>query len=634
MSDRIPSSDYESSVLGWMCEALQEGDNFLRAQDGYSKIQQTLDALSSRPDSMKASYLSQTRSNHLSKISLDLTAALTDIRPFWEYRTGNDLYQRQAEAFNKLSLHWWLAGGLSRRGNDLRWADTVKSCVSSATGWSHQVWNPLIEDIDLQSEDPRDVIPIRPVSADTIQDALGVIVRRKRTVNYVRSLPMFEGKEHLIQPTSDGSAASYASQSRAGRVLEWIGSPFRDRLFNQRSSRDIPRIPTVDLYTAYIQDDSRNESGKPRYMGEWTREEDGSVKPVNNWSYIVQPGDKLYPRRRQITFTEQVIGKDGPSPYWHGLVPLSKLTLDNPAQTFLGKAPLWDLLPLQQTLDRLLRVLDDYFEKVARPDIIADKNAISKSFLDRLDTRRAGGKFSVNPMAGKGGFQLVYPQFQGVDMVMKMLEYITNEMDTLSGVRDLSQLMRLNQLPQADTIEKMMESMTASVRLRSRVIESFMREFATMLMYNFAQFYTVATRLAIAGADGVTVEDYDWDPGTLIPWNPEIPRMDAARDFLRQFTYHIAPGSLLSASAMEKKLMYLQLWRGGALDTRTLLETLDVPRIDQIMSRLAEQQQAMAQMAAGPNASPAGGIAGRKATAQVPPHFEVKSGGRSTVAES
>ena len=625
-----PQDGYEKDVIGWGLEAVEEGEAFLKAQRGFSKVPETIDAIMADDQDLRSGALSGTRSNHIGKIAGDLAALMTDIKPFWNYKTQNSRYEPQAINFGKLSVHWYL-----QRQIDLKLTEAIKYWSAAGTGYTHQFWNENTLDLDMSAEDPRDVLPIRPASTHTIQDAMGVVLRRERTVNYLRR--QYPSKANEIHADRDGSAANMGmNTSRVGRLIESLGSPFWNYVARFGVARKMPRIPTCDVFTMYVDDDRRNEKSEPHPVGEFTA--DG--KPANNWSYWVEPGDLLYPRKRCIVFTRSAVLYDGPSIYWHGLYPISKLTLDPWPWSWLGKAPLWDLLPLQRSLDRLLRIVDDHFEKVARPDLIADKNSVSKAAMDKMDTRRAGMKFQQNPMMGKG-IQIVYPQPLGGE-IFNQIRWIIDEMDTLSGVRDMSQLLRLNQIPSADSIDKLIEAMTPLVRFRSRILEAFMREFALMLAYNFAQFYTAPMRLRILGSQGVTAEDFDFDPGSLIPdfvhdadydrqgrISPEalargpLPRYDRAREFLRQFTFHIAPGSLLSASEIEKKLMYLQFARAGLIDHWTLLDEWGVPNVgnppegaNTITERLMAEQ--MIGLGMQVNA------AGRKASGQEMPRVAIK----------
>lgn len=401
MAEKIPQSEYERKVLGWAKEALNEGEAFLKSQLGYNKIAESIEMVMGERNDLRSSSLSSTSSNDFGKIEEELAADLTDVKPFWEYKTNNPKWEQHAENFGKTCLHWWLVGGVARAGGAQRFTDVLHYALVGATGWAHLTWNEKWQDISLEAEDPRDVIPIRPSSFDTIQDALGVIVRRERTVNYVRALKIAEGKEHLIQATRDGSVQASLANTRAGKIMDWLGSPFRQRLFNNEPARDIPRIPTLDLYTMYLDDQTRHESVRPKYMGPWI-DDNGTPKEGSNYSYKVEKGDLVYPNKRLVIFTDAAVLYDGPSPYWHGMFPLVKLTPVPKPWTWLGKGAMWDCIPLQRSGDKLLRVVDDHMEKVARPDVKADKNSMSKAALEKIDTRKAGMKYMTNPLAGKG----------------------------------------------------------------------------------------------------------------------------------------------------------------------------------------------------------------------------------------
>lgn len=640
--DKIPhsSESYGYRVVGWLREASQESDEFLRGQTGYGKIEDTITAIMGVSSDLRSAALSGTECNQIAKVFFDMSAGLTDVKPFWEYRTYNKRFEAHCSIYGHLSEHAWL-----QRQMDMAFLACNQYAIAGGTSYLEPYWDPQIQDFRAEAWDPRDVLPIRPTTGPSIQDCYGVISRKSRSTNHVRYLAKYVYERpdliRYIQPDRDSSIAGGASlrNTRVGAILQRLGdSPFRQRLFGEQSQRDIPRIPTTDLFTAYIDDETENETSHDVHMGSF----DKSNQPLNNWSYLVKPGDRLYPRKRMIVWVNGLPEPfyDGPSPWWHGLYPYPKLTLDPVPWSYLGKAPLWDLLTLNKALNKLLRVYDDWAERLARPDIIADKNSVSQHLVDRTDTRRAGKKFRINPVAGKG-LQIVGPDPLPNDF-WKGIEYYEAKIKELSGSQDISSLMKLNQMPSSDSIETILESMSLSWRMRSRVIEVFMREFATMMAYNFAQFYTLPRRLTILGAEGATPQDFDFDPGSLVPDFVDaadfdahgnitqesmdrgpLERYDRAREFLRQFSFHIAPGSLLAASEIQRKLLYLQLSRAGLIDHWTLLSVLGVPNTgnpppgaNTITDRLIAEQN----MGLGMNASPAG----RKASGQSMPRLTVK----------
>lgn len=623
-------TDEDTDVLGWALEVLQESDAFLRAQPGYDPITESMETVNGSQAEGPLGRMSRTRSNRIGKIASDLAALLTDIKPFWEYKSGNPKFEKHNEILGKLATTWYF-----NRQVDMRFGDMIRYWTVGGTSYAHLKYNPDIEDCDVEAEDPRDVLPIRPSGYESLQSAQGVIVRRERTVNYVKQL--FPEKAHLIKPDRDGSVTVQGGGA-TGALMRATGmTPFQQRLWGNEPQRQMPKIPVVDLYTMYVRDDRRNESDNEVAIGQF----DNDGKPMNNWSYIVKPGEQLYPRKRCIQFTKTCVLYNSTSIYWHGKYPLPKLTLDPWPNTWLGKAPIHDLLPLGLQYDRTLRAMADLLEKFVQPDVIADKNSISRAALNAINTRAAGQKFLQNGLVGKG-MTLQYPQMAAFDLASRLIDILRDELDTISGVRDMSQLMRLNQLPGADTLEKLTESMSPSVRGRSRAMEAFVREFAEMLAYNFAQFWTMPMRLMALGPQGITPEDFDTDPGSFIPQfvhagdyerngslkrealdRGPLPRYDRAKEFMKQFTFHVAPGSLLASSEIERKLMYLQLSRAGLIDHWTLLEVLGIPNVGEppngantISDRLVAEQL----IGLGMQAS----AAGRKATGQTMPRMVTK----------
>ena len=177
-----------------------------------------------------------------------------------------------------------------------------------------------------------------------------------------------------------------------------------------------------------------------------------------------------------------------------------------------------------------------------------------------------------------------------------------------------------------------MRAMTPAIRFRSRIMEAFTRTFAQQLAYNFTEFYTFPVRVTILGPGGITQDDFDFDPGTMMPdyvhmddfdvdgnLKPQsllrgpLPKYNRAKEFLRRFAFKIQPGSLLSAAQTEQKLVYLMMWRGGIIDTYTLWEIFNVPNIGNLpdgVRTVPERIQWCQNNGLGGNVSPEGRKAG------------------------
>jgi hypothetical protein len=206
---------------------------------------------------------------------------------------------------------------------------------------------------------------------------------------------------------------------------------------------------------------------------------------------------------------------------------------------------------------------------------------------------------------------------------MQYVQMLKQAMTELAGSGAAAEMIaELNQIPQMETVDKLTALEGAINRLRSMVVEALMSEFAMMLLMDFFQFYTREQRIAILGPAGQTFEDFDFDPGNLIPDDilkrmPDgsmAPRGERAREFFKYFTYQISPGSMLNSAGMQDKLLYTMLARSGSIDIITLLEKLNIPNLgippdlpSGVLPRLMWQQQMGIGMAVNPQGRKASG---------------------------
>lgn len=623
-----PDEGYEKDLMGFLQEAIEQGDAYLKSQKGYDRAKESMDAVMGIDSELRTGWMSNTQANHVGKIALDLASMMTDTKPFWEYRTPpQSPYEQIGQNLGKLAGHWYTDSQI-----DMRQSDVIKYALTGGTSYPHITWDPRKLKQSVSAEDFRDVLPICPEGPESIQDGLGVIIRRERTLYYVKSHYGVDAGA-----LREGAANSATSQ-RYSQLMEKLGSPFWDVLTRGKPKRKLPKLPVTDVFVAYLHDDRINEKSYAVEVGDF----DDEGEALNNWSYIVQPGEPLYPSGRMIEWcsTWPVPLYDGPNIYWHGLFPCPKFTIDPWPWTFIGKGPLWDILPLQKSLDKVLRVIDDQVEKIASPDLVAEKGSMSEGAMNKINTRRAGLKIRYNPAAGKP------PEIvQGKELSPSLLQWkgdLESEMKVLSGSADASGMMRLQQMPSDDTISKIMEAMSPAIRARSRVLEAYTREFGKIVASNFLQFSTQSEMLAILGPSAVTPEWFDYDPKCILPdyihrkdydanghvtaeaqTRGPMPRRDRAKELMEMLSLTIAPGSMLNASETEAKLLYLQLSRAGLVDHWTLLDRLGIPNVGNPpdgAKTISERLQAEQGLGIGMNNS----SAGRKASGQTMPRVVTK----------
>lgn len=672
VTDEAETGSRDAAIISWCENRLTQAANFLNNQIGYDKIQVAINALFTFENSSTASYspvartgLSKTACNLIPKIYEDLTAMLTDTRYFWNYQTQNPRYEKQARNANKEAEHWY-----NNRQIDLRIGDVVRYYTVAGTGVLHHYYSRQLNDLIVEAEDPRNVFPIDPISYHTFQDCKGVIVRRPRTPDWVK-----EEFNKTVKPDTGGE--------RSG-VFGWIqrniiegpgerGGPLTKRT---KADKAIPATPTVFVNTMYLHDSRVNKTGKTVRMGPWeevdvegtpgspgtwnpeTQQIEGTIAPTpatkkwqaeTPWSYEVPKGSPLYPFNRMIVWGGGALLYDGPAPYWHAKFPLIKLTLNPIAGSWFGKAPIWDCLPLQASMTANLRVIDDHAAKVAQPAIIGDRN-VSKAEMQKADSRAPGMKIRTNMASGKG-IQIVPPG--PLDQIIwDIIKFDIEQMQKIAGTFDPSAMAGLAQVPSDDTIDTIMAHMTPSVRLRSRILEGFYKSLAEMQLYGMFQFGTLTKRVAELGPDAVTVDDYDFEPGSQIPddvpdgnpgdiaatedalLNGPRPLYVRCKALLAGITCNFDPSSILNSANNQELAKYFMLSKMGFFsvfgiwDKMGILGScippdLDVPP-DEI-GRMALQQKLGIGMIAN--------AAGRKATNSAPPAIG-ESGNGPTITTS
>jgi hypothetical protein len=651
----VPTSEdentakYELDLLRWIQAAVQDGDAILKSDPSYDDIDKAVSyVMGDQLDHRRPADLASISDNRLKHIVLQTVSALTDVHPLFGFKTNNARFQSQAEVLDKLARAWWVNSFA-----DLRLADVIKYATVCGTGYAEVTWNASAAggqgDIEIIPRDPRDVLPIRPTLEYSVQGWEGVIIRTSKSVNELRA--RFPEKAHLLRADRHPMSASDRIWKRFRSLSAKFVSPAVDYL-TQSPKGAIPKVPSIDLYHIYIKDRRTFTGAEPISMGD----------PQTTWGYTVYPlgyikpdgkpatedDAKLYPRGRLIISTKSVVLYDGPNPYWHGMAPVIKLSLDPWPWSLLGVGLARDLMPIQDAINEVANGILDHVRKALRPGVIGDKKAMPESMWQRLDTRLPGVKMKTNAAMG-GGVELTkvdpLPPY-----VFDFYQAMLQEMDTLSGVANLNALMQLNQAPGADSIEKMMEALTPILRLRGRLLEGFLRELGEMVKANFFQFYNLPRRVALLGEAGIDFQDFDFDPLNLIPtldprdpgyeaqWDPTMTsRADRAKAHVKNFTFQITPNSLLAISQLSRKLTYLQLWRGGMMDPWTLFEVLEIPnggQPPQEAKTITDRLLAAQMIGLTGSVSPAG----RKATGQEAPSMKVKkdeSGApRVTVSES
>ena len=630
----LPHEKYEEKMINWVASAIQEGDRLLKGEPMYPEIERAISyIMGDQIDQHRPSSLANMYDNRIKHILMQQVSALTDIKPIFGFKTMNDRFIPQAEVLNRLASAWW-----TNSQADMKLGDVIKYAAGPGTGYCEVHWDASASggqgDISLIPRDPRDVIPIRPTLDGGIQDWEGVIIRTAKTVNELKA--RFPTRAHRIRASRGGGIPDRTwGNAGGGKNLQ---SAAGDHLMS--APHNVPAaVPTTNLYYCYMKDRRVHTGGSPMQVGE----------PDTSWGYTVQPAGskkadgsrydedeyKLYPRGRLIIATDDAILYDGPNPFWHGMFPIARLRMDPWPWNLLGVGITRDLMPLQDTLNETTNGILDMIRKALRPGLKGDARAMSEGQWNRIDTRLPGTRIRHNPILGSIDYE---PAPQLPPYVFEMAKWCVQEMDYHGGVANLQAMSQLKQAPGADSVEAMMEALQPTLRMKGRLIEVFLRDVGEMVKSNFFQFYTMQRRMAILGDQGIDMEDFNFDPGSLVPayskkadgaqymaqYDMNIPRNKRAKTHQKQFSMQMTPNSLLEISQISRKMMYLRLFREGLVDPWTLWEVLEIPNAGAPPSGSKEIPARIQEAAAMGIGQPPGATPGPAPTGQVPPHLEQK----------
>lgn len=643
----------DTRILGWLEEAIEEGSQINASDPSYDGIEKAMEYVVGRQKrGEKPSYLPDIIVNRTKKAIRSHKSALTDIRPLFNYKTKNPRFTRSLDILNNLILAWW-----TNTFADRALADAVAYASTAGCGDVLVEFDPNFQEGDnrLISRDPRDTLPIRPSRDPSIQDWEGVIIREAHSINALRAAyPEFRDRIRPGQNKWGGVHTKFQRITKSTPVSTLDGLKGGPRKSMEASSE-------VVLYRTYLRDRSINLNPGTILVG----------KPGTNWCYKVAPGQPLYPRKRLILATEEVILYDGPNPDWHGMYPISRLKLDPWPWIFLGLGLVHDLLPMQDATNEVFNYILMNFSQHVQPGTYFDANAVPESVVKRFDKRKPNFKLRVKATMGDG----VKPDQPAVlpAYAMQLVTTLLQQFDDLAETANLQSLMALRQMPGADTIEAYYRALTPGIREEIRMLQMFLREVGEMVKCNIFQYYSKARRIMLLGDSGRALEDFDYDPDTLVPafkvgdplYVPELdaskPRDERALWFHKLFTFYVHPDSAVAMHSQDQKMLYLQLGRMGYMDFWTIMEKLEVPNVGspppiplpirnweydvakgpggipvpppmevRIPETITERLMAQQQLGIGQTQNPAG----RKATGQEAPSAAVGSGGMPIIRES
>lgn len=693
--DAAYSSD---EIDDWCRQTRIDGYNYLRQQPAYPMIQESMDLINGDFMNQRDNVaLSDVRTEQTYRDTKELVAAQTNLRIIPMFGTAIDQFKEQASVLNKANMAWQYMTRVDRAIRKVWQYACVGGTGFAGVRYEPDYYHRGVGDTVIDAYGPLDVMPVGLENNHDIQSAYTVTLRVRTPIHKAwEKFPLFRDEINSQRASLRDTGGVVA---KAVQYVNQFISPYL-RKFGQ--GRGINRMEDsmpwemVNLYYSYTDDKSVNSTGHPIVMGTLG----------TSWCYVVPfvgqmlptPDGKfqqakyedcyIYPNRRLVISTDDFCLNPEPTEqtnrYWHGKSPLVQFRADDWAWNWLGFPITRAGRSIEKANVEILRMIVDASKARLSPPSAYNRNGpMSQSAAESIDTRTPNLRVPLD-MGLEGLENILRPllDVRNYEYPSNILEFVASNEGRITqqmGVADATALARARQLPSGDSVEKILSAMGERIKDQSKNMESSICQLGEMWKSNFFQFISTKRRMQWGGPDWLSQQDFDYDPGSLIPQDvphdklpltrlhtalessgTDVSRFERARWHKDNFTFNVQPYSLHEMNSMTRKLFYLQLQRSGfPIDPWTLAEVFDIKNFslgnpktedpetheeksaDTILERWVAWQEIMAHISQAMGAGQAGaggkGQKGRPPTGATAPTLEQKSGEagtRSTVRES
>ena len=447
--------------------------------------------------------------------------------------------------------------------------------------------DPSDADISMRHLSPKALMRLGPTRPHGIEEDEMDIYRHRETLDWIKRA--YPNMGRMVRPQESMSQYGVEQQVPPNvmpQLFEQLNSGWKRIMGGSEQSSVRSKYPEAEVVEFWMNDDSENESRNTIWMGP-------TKAP---WGYWVKPGDKLYPRGRLVIRSNKVTLYDEPNPYFHRKKPFVLMGLHSvPWQQYaLSVVKPW--MDQNDILNQIMSGLLQATKRALSPALMAPKSAIHPDALKAIDAGKPNLKISYNSNAVTGPTWQTPPNIGNYPI--PIYQEIKRSIKENSGTDAVNQALGKKQVPGGDTLEKIQFSKTTPIRFKAGNVETGVNEVGELWTATALQFYDASRRVECLGMDGLTKEDIDDRPGSLIPEGVN------SESHVRKFGFECEQGSLFNFQRQDKIQIAAGLRKGKDLSRKKFF-AIAIPdwNIDQKENEeeLAEEatQAAKAMAAAG-----------------------------------
>jgi hypothetical protein len=661
-------------LAGYFREAVQEGAAWLSTQRPAADWEAIIERFggSVTGDLAGSSNVSYPKMERLAR---ELVAALSSFSHVGEVKPAatQKLYS-QAGILTKLDHHWF---HLAQTYESVR--KLLQYAIALGTAYAWQTWDPHFYgeykgDIRLTALPPQNVTFVQLPGDHDIQRAYVTLIREELPITLAQRIYRRTNPAFAAALLPDRDAPGWIARGLK-KVQEFLSPALRVRGMRPGEFDQQASFPTVDIFHAYINDDTINQGDSVIEMG----------TTGTNWSYTVPPlgsplptalmnpatqqpftrpadhADALmFPLKRYAIFarTTDIVCYDNSSPWWHGRTPLVKLAFNDLPWEALGRSAVGMVRPLEDSIVAIMQATEDSIACRVDPPAVYNDQAVSLTWAQAFSGRKAGARAAADLTQGDViKFPIPAQNYDIPQWIEKYMLWLDDRCEYLTGARDLTAIAKAKQIPSSDAQEKLLEM---AGPLTQDMVKAIVMPFETlgqMRLSDYFQFYTYDRVLSYT-ADAGDPEDWVYTPDLLVgrlDGESFQQRRSRARSLVSAFLYRVTQSGITEINRMTTKLFYLQLMKipNFPMDWWTFAKVAQFPQFGKIPNKMDEEgnvsdveaqsmiERYFAQMRLLAEAAQKYGGGqqppphGRPPSGNAAPHLVNKSGGtRSTVATS
>ena len=556
------TADYYGRLSSWCDSAFDEAVAGQQDVPEIKEIQSSLDYLAGLQwKENMPSYRAKPVSNETLSMFWETVGLLTDVKPMFQISDmgGEGSYSQVESILNKMARGWAKQTSFERT---LAFC-TMFGMLTSAPAKIY--WNPFAKGHSGDVTDGDIAFDFMPPSCllrlgkggDDIQQDECVIHRHMETLEWIKRAYPRMGV--LVKPEERASkyTASTSSVTVSPQFYPQLSGGMA-RMMGVGEKNSIESVyPKAEVREFWMKDATVNESGNVIWMGP-----EGAF-----WRYSVKPGQKLYPRGRVVIRANGVTLYDEPNPYFHRKFPFAVLGLYSVPWQAYAMSVVGPWCKQQDILNQIMAGVLMCVKKAISPALLAPRSAIHPEALRAIDSSKPNLKISIGPNSPTLPTWSQPPNIGTYPI--PVYQMVLKSMREMSGASAMGDAMGKKQVPGGDTLDRITFSKTTPIRMMGRNIESFVNDVGMLWTADALQFYHAAHRMEMLGPKGLVKEDFDTNPGSLIPEGVN------SEAFVRRYHFACDKGSLLNIQRQDKVQVAFALRKNHDLSRAGLYRLLD-----------------------------------------------------------